>query len=420
MQPAQGFCERSSFARANREPRYGSALDDAVVLEIASGHGSATVASKVMADLGCTVFKIESEYGDPLREQSTTGGVSLFTLLNGNKSSVALNERHPHARDVSNALCSRATAVIVDQDGWRRLSAILGGDAHAIHPHLTICHCTPFGVTGKWANWVGGEDIVQALSGVMSTTGHPDSGPMRISGAMLTHSSALFAATAVIADLVGKRVGQGRRIDAAMIDAAITFLTAALPYYALNKTPPLGIGNRHTMAAPWNSFRCSDGWLILCAGNDPTWLRLCQAIGRTDFLSNPDYATQENRIEHIEALEAEITAWTQQRSVDEAEQLLDRAGVPCGSIASPERVLTHPQFAARAMLRNLDGDHVLGGLFFRNGEPLPIEHGKTELGEGNEDALAISGVAPDIIARWRGSGVLCNIAHFGKAHVPAA
>jgi crotonobetainyl-CoA:carnitine CoA-transferase CaiB-like acyl-CoA transferase len=415
--------ERLSFAR-----RSGSASPvnpsrtpvDTLILDFSSGLGSASLAGKIMVDLGYTVLKIEDETGDPLRLQSTEDEMSMFDLVNGSKSSVCVRDAHPHAAEAINALCTGASCVIADQQGWLRLSRVLGANIASRYPKLTICRCTPFGTTGNWADWVGGEEIVQAMSGVMSTTGYPDSGPVAVAGGMLTHASALFASTAIIADLIAKGSGAGRMIDAAMIDAAIAFMTAAFPYYDLHKVPPTGIGNRHTMAAPWNSFRCSNGWLILCAGNDPTWQRLCQAIDRPDLLVHPDFATQEQRVRHIEELETQIQTWTSTHSVEEAERILDQRGVPCGPILPLERVLAHPQFMDRAMLREVDGTLILGGLFQKNGEPLTVRRAKSRLAEGTIDALKACGVDSSTIETWHEAGLFSRVEMPGDAHATAA
>lgn len=251
------------------------------------------------------------------------------------------------------------------------------------------------------AGWRGGEEIVQAVSGVMSTTGHPHAGPTRVGAQVLTHAAAMFAVTAIIADAMrSPGCARGRLIDMATFDAAIAFMTAALPYNDLHKAGPIGIGNRHTMAAPWNSYQCTDGWLILCAGNDPTWHRLCHAIGRPDLRSDARFDTQEDRVRNTEALDMEISRWTRERSVAESERILEKNGIPSGPILAVRDVVTHPQFIDRSMLRQVNGASITGGVFRRNGETLPVHRATWKIGDGSWHALRQAGAAVGTIAGW--------------------
>src|SRR5690606_19198394 len=126
-------------------------------------------------------------------------------------------------------------------------------------PALTVCVCSHFGLDSPRADWIGSEEIAQAMSGVMSTTGHPGSGPVRVPGAMLTMSAALCAVISIVGDLIRKdRGGTTAFLDCGAMHPAAAFLTAAYPAWFLSGKPPAGLGNRHGMSAPWNTFACAD------------------------------------------------------------------------------------------------------------------------------------------------------------------
>ncbi|MDB5848114.1 MAG: acyl-CoA transferase [Rhodoferax sp.] len=383
------------------------------VVELAAGFGPGMLAAKLLADLGHAVYKIESPAGDPLRAQAAARGetTTLFDLMCGSKSSVRIDLAAAQAHAALAPLLAHADVVVADLAGWTTLQRLFGAAGFkARFAHLTCAVCTPFGLGHAWSGWKAGEEGLQALTGIMSTTGHPGQPPTRVSGAIVTHAAAMYAVTSVLADLRGKAAGgQGATLDLAMFDAAISLLTAALPAYFLSGTSPRGLGNRHSMAAPWNTFRCSDGWVVICAGNEPTWQRLVAVLGRPDLATNPDYATQEARVRNVDRLDAEVDVWTRVRSTAEVEAALDAQGVPSGPILPLDEVLRHPQFAARGLIRRDALGAIAGGVFHRNGAPLPVRRGHAALGAGTAPLfLDVLGIRPEVYDDWRMHGLLAE------------
>jgi crotonobetainyl-CoA:carnitine CoA-transferase CaiB-like acyl-CoA transferase len=374
-------------------------------VELCRGHGAAALAGKFMADLGVRVAKVEPSCGDPARAERADGP-SLFDLVSGTKDSVALNLDDPKSSEPLRALLADADFLIADQKGHDDLKRLFGADFKFGYPKLTVCLCTPFGAQGTMSGWVGGEEIVQAMSGIMATTGALGGEPTRLASATITHATAMAAVSAMLGDLLRKQGGaEGGVVEACLFDNAIALQTAAIPSYFLEGIAPRGIGNRHTMAAPWNSFACSDGWIIICAGNAPTWTRLCQAIGRSDLLENPLYATQQDRVTHVDVLEAELTQWTRRHTVQEAEELLDRHGIPAAPVLPLADVLRHGQFTDRSMLLRSGPTVLAGGIFHVGGEPLRTVRGRSNLGEATRPALSRI-VSGETYRRWVADGVV--------------
>ena len=395
-------------------PDYG----DWLVIEATDGFGPATLASKLLADLGCVVARLEPGIEVPPDDDAEH---ALFELVSRCKHSVAIDWSNPGAASALDALLQRADVLVVDRAGYLRLQAVLATvDLGARFPRLTVCACTPFGLTGPLSAWCGGEEIVQAMAGIMSITGHAGRGPTRVAGAPLTHAAAMFAVSSILADGLRKRAGDGSQLlDIATYDAALAFQSASLPAYFLSGTPPVGIGNRHSMAAPWNSFRCADGWAIICAGNHPTWVRLCETIGRPDLLADPRYATQGERVANVDALEREVTAWTSTRSVAEVESLLNAGTIACGSVVPLTDVIAHRQFIERNLLDEAGGRHQSGAVFHLGGEPLAVREGQWRPGAGTRAVLVERcGVKRHEYERWLAGGAVREARE--RANVEAA
>ena len=378
-----------------------------LVVEATDGFGAGTIAAKLLTDLGCTVARLAS--GPDAAPLDHEPDRALFELLSRCKESVAIDWANAQVAAPLAALLHHADVLVVDRAAWLRLQDVLGaGGLAGRFPGLTVCACTPFGVSGPLASWTGGEEIVQAMAGIMSITGHAGRGPTRVAGAPLTHAAAMFAVSSILADSLRKRAGApGALLDVAVYDAALAFQSASLPAYFLSGAAPQGIGNRHSMAAPWNSFRCADGWAIICAGNHPTWVRLCETIGRRDLLEDPRYATQGERVAHVDSLEAEVTAWTSTRSVADVESLLDAGTIACGSVIPLGDVIAHPQFVERNLIDAASGQRQSGGVFHLGGEPLSIREGAWRAGAATRTVLIDRcGVRPAEFERWLAAGAV--------------
>lgn len=378
-----------------------------LVVEAATGYGAATVAGKLFADLGCTVARLVAPQSVP--DDGIDSDRELDELVSRGKHSVAIDSTSPHATAALDALLGAAEVLVADREGLLRLQAALhAADLRWRYPALTVCACTWFGMDGPLATWTGGEEIVQAVSGIMSITGHPGSGPTRVAGAPFTHAAAMLAVTSSLADVLRKKAGEkAGALDVSVYDTAIAFESASLPVYFLTGTAPHGIGNRHSMSVPWNSFRCADGWVIVCAGNHPNWVRMCEMIGRPELVADPRYATQEDRIAQVDGLEAEIVAWTRQRPVAEVEAQLVAGNIAGGSVLALPDVLAHPQFRARNLADAASGGRQAGGIFHLNREPLAVRQGAWRAGAGTRAILMDRcGVSPADYERWRASGAL--------------
>lgn len=377
-----------------------AALHDWLVVEVTEAFGAATLAGKILADAGCTVARVEVPVAPEPDEADDEREVQA--LVGRGKRSVVVDWRDTAALD---ALLAAARIAIVDRAGLARLRDALGGDVPGPrYPRLTVCACTPFGLEGPMAAWTGGEEVVQAAAGIMSITGHPGSGPTRVAGIPLTYAAAMFAVTSSFADAVRvAQGGAGTLLDVSIYDTAIAFESASLPHYFLTGEAPQGIGNRHSMSVPWNSFRCRDGWVIVCGGNHPNWVRLCEMIGRPELVADPRFATQDGRIAHVDEIEAVIGAWMRERAVADVEAELNANTIAGGSVLPLHDVVGQPQFRERNLAT---GDwRQAGGLFHADRAPLDVREQAWQHGAGTREILVDHCHVPPVqYERWVAEG----------------
>lgn len=214
----------------------------------------------------------------------------------------------------------------------------------------TVCDVTAFGRTGPLAGRPFSDGLVQAIAGIMETTGRPDGPPRAVAVPVLEYSTALYAAAAIIASLgAGTR---GELIDMALYDCAVSALTTFLPAH-FGGGRPGRLGNRHSMAAPWNAYRARDGWVLICATDDRQWQRICTVIGRGELVSDPDFATLKARMAHRDLVDTTVEGWTVGRTVVDAVAALAAEGVACGPIVPARALAEEANLQHRRMVREI-------------------------------------------------------------------
>ncbi|MES2631873.1 MAG: CoA transferase [Pseudomonadota bacterium] len=337
------------------------------VVEFAGEFGPAMLAGKLFADLGCTVTRLHVGAQDDAALDACDA--ELIEMVSRGKKPLQFN---PQDREALACLLGRADVLVADRTRLMQLAAALDTSSLcASFPMLTVLACTWFGMEGPMAGWHGSEEVVQAATGIMSVTAPAGGTPTRIAGAPMALAAAMYGVTSAIGAVLRRRDGEhGTLLDVSAYDAALSFHSSSLPVYFLTGQAPAGVGNRHRMWAPWNSFQCADGWVIVCTGSHANWVRLCETMGRPEMPSDPLYAKPEDRLKNIDALEAQITAWTSTRPVQEVERVLNDAAIAAGSILCLHDVLTHPQFVERNLIDAASTGRHAGPAFHLNRAPL--------------------------------------------------
>jgi crotonobetainyl-CoA:carnitine CoA-transferase CaiB-like acyl-CoA transferase len=294
------------------------ALAGTLVVEIGSRIG-AGVCGSLLAQLGATVVLIENpeqreRYGKVLhRAQFSAGKLSIVAD--------AVREQ-----GLIGDLIASSDAVIASTD----IDGVLASKTANV-----ICDITAYGHTGALAGRPDSELQIQAVTGIMETTGLSDGPPVPIALPVVEFMTGVYAAGATIAALrVKAATGAGQRIDMALYDCAFASMATFLPRVLTGDTEPIRrIGNRHTMIAPWNVYQARDGWILICVGNDVQWQRLCGIMGRPEFAADPRFTKTADRVANTTAIDQIVQAWVHQRMTADCLASLNEAQIACGPVA---------------------------------------------------------------------------------------
>jgi CoA:oxalate CoA-transferase len=309
----------------------------------------------VLADLGARVIKVEVPgRGDDARAIGpfVAGRSAYFMSLNRGKESIALDLKDADDRAIFDKLLARADVLVENFRPGTMERLGYGFEAlHALHPRLVVASASGFGQTGPLARRPAYDIVVQGMGGIMSLTGEPGGPPTRVGTSLGDIAAGLFTAIGVQAALLEQqRSGRGMQVDVAMLDSQVAILENAIARYAATGEVPGPIGSRHPSITPFEALATHDGFVIVAAGNDALFAKLCAALGRHDLCNDPRFASNDDRTRHQaalkHALEEALASDTSARWLER----LESAGVPCGPIQDVAQVLSDPQVAARNML----------------------------------------------------------------------
>jgi len=313
----------------------------------------------LMAELGARVIKIEPPgKGDDAREYGPfKNGVSTyFSSINRGKESIALDLKAEADRRILDRLLERADVIVENFRpgtmeklgyGWETL--------HARYPKLIYASASGFGHTGPLSKEPAYDMVVQGLGGIMSITGHPGQPPVRIGMSIGDIGAGLYTTVAVNAALLHReRTGEATKVDIAMFDCQLALLENAIMRYTVTSEVPGPLGARHPSITPFEAFATGTTSIIIAAGNDALYRKLCAAIGRPDLAADPSYRTNDLRNRKQAVLKVEIERELKRKPAEEWIEIIGKGGVPCGPINTIDRALAHPQVEPRNMLITIE------------------------------------------------------------------
>jgi len=320
----------------------------------------------VLSDLGARVIKVEAPgRGDDARRIGpfVDGRSAYFMSLNRGKESIALDLQDAADRRVFEKLLDRADVLAENfRPGALERLGYAWEDLHGRHPRLILASTSGFGQTGPYAGRPAYDVVVQAMGGIMSLTGHPGGPPTRVGSSIGDITAGLFTAIGVLAALHERgRGGVGTRVDVAMLDAQVATLENAVARYVATGEVPGPLGSRHPSIAPFEALETKRGHVVVAAGNDALFAKLCDALGRPDLARDPRFASNDDRTRNVDALTPLLEAALASRTAPEWLEILEAAGVPCGPVNDVAALLDDPQVAARNMIVALD-DPEAGGM----------------------------------------------------------
>ena len=313
----------------------------------------------VLADLGARVIKVEVPVrGDDSRNVGPfiKGKSAYFMSINRGKESIALDLKEAGDRDIFEGLLARADVLTENFRAGTMDKLGYGWDAlHGQYPRLIYAATSGFGTSGPYSDRPAYDIVVQAMGGVMSLTGQPGDPPTRVGTSIGDITAGLFTAIGVNAALYHRaQTGEGIMIDVAMLDCQAAILENAIARYSATGEIPGPIGSRHPSITPFEAFATADGHLVIAAGNNPQFARLCEIIGNPALAKDPRFLSNALRTDHNAELKVELEAALRTRPTAEWLAALEVERIPCGPIQNVAQVLADPQIAVRNMIVTAD------------------------------------------------------------------
>ena len=314
----------------------------------------------MLADMGADVIKIERPgKGDDARSNFpiVNGESAYYMNLNRNKRGMVLNLKSEAGKEIFRKLVAQSDVVLENyRPGVMDRLGLGYEELKKINPAIIYASVSGFGHYGPYSQRAGYDIIGQAMSGLMSTTGWPDSAPTRTGTAIADVMGGLSCCVGILAAYANRlKTGEGEKVDIALVDSVVSAMMNINMIYFTEGRIPQRIGNRYESTYPYDSFKTKDGDVIIGAGNDKLYRLLCQEMGREDLVTDERFLTVSNRVANHEALGKIIEAWTMTQTVDEVADRLNKIGVPSSPINTVDRVAKDPQIAGdRNMFPVLD------------------------------------------------------------------
>jgi crotonobetainyl-CoA:carnitine CoA-transferase CaiB-like acyl-CoA transferase len=309
----------------------------------------------MLGDMGAEVLKIEEPgHGDDTRAWGPylNGHSSFYLQLNRSKKSVALDLKTSDGAAALRDLLATADVLI---ENFRPGSLSQLGFGYtavaAVNPKLIYCSITGYGQTGPYAQLPGYDAVIQGEAGIMDMTGFADGAPTRVGVAITDYLAGLYASQGILLALYERQTsGLGQHVDVALFDAMLSVLRLPAAVMLATGRTPTRVGNDHLSIAPYEPLRAKDGLIIVAVANERLWARFCEALNRTDLRSDPRYRTNAERVQHRQALKADLEAMFAAMTVDDIASRLEPHQVPYGRVRDTRQAVEHPQVAARGGL----------------------------------------------------------------------
>ena len=388
-----------------------------MVLDL-SAHRAGPTAARQLADWGANVIKIEPPAA---LDDEAGGGVvgrrhgSDFQNLHRNKRGLTLNLKDQRGKDIFFDLVRRADVVLENyrSDVKHRLG--IGYDTlSAINPRIVYGSLAGFGQDGPYATRPGVDQIAQGMGGLMSITGLPGQGPVRVGIPIADLTSGHFLAQGVLIALLDREVtGKGQWVHTSLLEAQIAMLDFQAARWLIDGEVPQQAGNDHPTSTPTGVFPTTDGTVNIAAAGDRLFRRFAKAIGREDLIEKPEFRDTALRTKNRAALNEAVADYTRTRSSAEVTETLTRAGVPCGPINSIDQTFADPQVRHLGIARQVHSDalgtlKVVGQPLTLSAAPQPetLRLPTPERGEHSDEVLAELGYDAETIRELRACNVI--------------
>jgi CoA:oxalate CoA-transferase len=375
-------------------------------------------ATFLMAMAGATVIKVEPFGGEQLRSLGDLGGAALpFAMLNSNKQAVTLNLKTEQGRELLMQMVMKADVLVENFTPGVMERLGLGAETlRAANPRLIYGSSSGYGKDGPYREHPAMDLVMQAMCGVIDSTGYPEQAPVRSGAALCDFMAGVHLYAAVVTALYQReRTGAGRTVEVSMQDATYSTLASRLGMlHELGASAPARIGNRHRTldVSPYNVYRTLDGYVVLSAPADHHFHALLDAMGASDLKRHRSFATAEQRMKNFAAVDELVEGWTRTLTKAEIATRLLAAKVPCAPVRSLPEVTVDENMHARGSLQWVDhpdlGRVVLpqSPLVFEGTARRDLEPSQP-LGASNEEVFGQwLGHSPEQLAALRAEGVI--------------
>jgi formyl-CoA transferase len=375
-------------------------------------------ATFLMAMAGATVIKVEPFQGEHLRSRGDMGGAALpFAMLNSNKQPVTLNLKSAKGRELLVEMVQRADILV--ENFAPGVMDRLGVGAEVLHKHnprLVYGSSSGYGKDGPYRDYPAMDLVMQAMCGVIDSTGFPDQPPVKSGAALCDFMAGIHLYAAITTALYEReRTGKGRVVEVSMQDATYASLASNLGMlHARGAAAPARTGNRHggLGIAPYNVYKTADGYVVLNAPGDHHFRAILDVMGRGDLKDDPRFTTRSSRVENFAAVDELIESWTRALGRNDVAQRMLAEKVPCAPVPNLSEVMNDENMHARGSLQWIDHPDlcrvVLPGsaLIFEGQERHPIEP-SLPLGACNEVVFGeCLGHSQEELAALKASGVI--------------
>ena len=370
-------------------------------------------AIRTFADLGARVIKLEIPPGAPGGDDMIGGrdhNRADYENLHRNKESLTLNMKEPEGLAILHQLVRQADVFIENYRPDVKYRLGIGpDDLRKVNPRLVYASISGFGQDGPYAGWPGFDSIAQGMGGLMSVTGKPGEGPMRVGIPIADLCSGHFCAQAIMAALLEREVsGEGQWVQTSLLESQIAMLDFQAAQWLIDHKVPKSTGNEHPLTVPTGVFETQDGFINLAAIGNTMFKRLCHALEVPELIDEPGLGSDPERVQNRARVNAAVGAAFKKRSTAEWTERLLKAGVPCGPIYNVDQMFADPQVQHLGMARKMQhpelGEIEVVGLPM-NFSRYPREQGPLTAaphqGDQTETILGSLGYSPDQIAEMR-------------------
>ena len=390
-------------------------LEDYMVLDLTQARAGPTSA-RVLADWGANVVQIVPPPSSG-KQGVTTGSITGFDYqnLHRNKRSMAIDLRQPDGHALFMRLAEKADVIVENYRADVKHRLAIDFDAVAkINPRIVYGSISGFGQTGPYRDRPGVDQIAQGLGGLMSITGFPENGPVRVGIPITDLCAGMFLAQGIFLALLDReKTGKGQWVQTSLLQA-MTFMLdfQAARWLQAGEVAPRA-GNDHPTAIPMGCFKTADQNINVAAAGDNMYMRLCNALGAPHLIDKPEYKTFRSRAEHKVQLNEEIEAILATKSAADWIEILNQAGVPCGPVNTIDQVFSDPQVEHLGVVHHVD--HAKLGKLAVVGQPVSLSsapqpemfrHPTPDPGEHTDEILREVGFSEEEIARLHSASAI--------------